>query len=218
MNKTTLNQLLENPLVAILRGVTPNELPLIANRLLAVGIRCIEVPLNSPRALSSIELLRDLVGEQGVVGAGTVMTVPQVLDSVAAGANLVLSPHLDPVVIRMSLNMGAIAMPGVATITEALAARNNGAECIKIFPADALGVRTIKGWSAVMPKDVHMFAVGGVDRTNIREFREAGVVGVGLGSSFYRPGISADLLEERAKELLIEWGQSLSLANLSCGP
>ena len=200
-----LQHLLAHPVVAILRGVTPDTVLGVAQVLLDAGFRVIEVPLNSPSPLASIEALAREFGADVLVGAGTVLSPAQVDDVVAAGAGLVLSPNCHAEVIAQTLRHGVLAMPGVATPSEAFAALAAGAQTLKLFPADVLGTASFKGWRAVLPKDTPMFGVGGIDADNLASFRRAGAAGVGLGSSLYVPGISLDELAQRARQLLAAW-------------
>lgn len=200
-----LQHLLAHPVVAILRGVTPDTVLGVAQVLLDAGFRVIEVPLNSPSPLASIEALAREFGADVLVGAGTVLSPAQVDDVVAAGAGLVLSPNCHAPVIAQTLRHGVLAMPGVATPSEAFAALAAGAQTLKLFPADVLGTASFKGWRAVLPKDTPMFGVGGIDADNLASFRQAGAAGVGLGSSLYVPSIGLAELAQRARQLLAAW-------------
>jgi 2-dehydro-3-deoxyphosphogalactonate aldolase len=192
--------------IAILRGVTPEELPGVADALLRAGIGVIEVPLNSPRPLQSIAQLAAAHGRQALVGAGTVLT-PQDVDAVAeAGARLVLSPHFDPAVVQRARQRGLWAMPGVATPTEGFAALTAGANGLKLFPGEMLGPPVLKAWRAVFPRDVPLYAVGGVGADNLAAYRAAGAVGAGVGSSLYTPGLGPEEIERRARALIAAWG------------
>ena len=200
-----LQRLLADPVVAILRGVTPETVLGVAQVLMEAGFRVIEVPLNSPSPLVSIETLAREFGAELLVGAGTVLSPAQVDEVVAAGATLVLSPNCHPPVIAQTLHHGALAMPGVATPSEAFTALAAGAQTLKLFPADVLGPASFKGWRAVLPKNTPMFGVGGIGADNLASFRQAGAAGVGLGSSLYVPGISLPELAQRARQLLAAW-------------
>lgn len=200
-----LQHLLAHPVVAILRGVTPDTVLGVAQVLLDAGFRVIEVPLNSPSPLASIEALAREFGADVLVGAGTVLSPAQVDDVVAAGAGLVLSPNCHAPVIAQTLRHGVLAMPGVATPSEAFAALAAGAQTLKLFPADVLGTASFKGWRAVLPTGTPMFGVGGIGVDNLASFRQAGAAGVGLGSSLYVPGIGLTELALRARQLLAAW-------------
>jgi 2-dehydro-3-deoxyphosphogalactonate aldolase len=202
---TTLPRLLANPLVAILRGVKPDEVLAVAETLVDAGWSSIEVPLNSPDPFTSLSRLAARFGDAIVLGAGTVLTADDVQRCADAGARLVLAPNRDVEVIRRARALGLLVMPGVATPSEAFEALAAGAQTLKLFPADVLGPASFKGWKAVLPAGVPMFAVGGVDAGNLRSFREAGAAGAGLGSSLYAPGRPLDDLRARAKVLAAAW-------------
>jgi len=192
-------------LIAILRGVRPDEAVAVAEVLCEAGFRAIEVPLNSPEPLQSIERLARALGPQIVLGAGTVTTVADVEAVQQAGAQLVLSPYRDVAVIRRCVALGLQAMPGVATPSEAFEALAAGAQSLKLFPADVLGPASFKAWSAVLPAGTPMYAVGGVDTGNLAVFRRAGAAGAGLGSALYRPGMDLGELRRRALAFLEAW-------------
>lgn len=193
-------------LIAILRGVRPDEVVAVADVLCEVGFRVIEVPLNSPQPLDSIERLARHLGDGVMVGAGTVRTAGEVEAVRDAGARLVLSPHRDVAVIRRTVDLGLQSMPGVATPTEAFDALDAGAHALKLFPADILGPASFKAWASVLPAGTPMYAVGGVDANNLGAFRRAGARGAGLGSSLYQSGIAAPELRRRALALCAAWG------------
>jgi 2-dehydro-3-deoxyphosphogalactonate aldolase len=194
-------------LIAILRGVRPEEVLDIAEVLVEAGWRAIEVPLNSPDPLRSIERLATALDPSILVGAGTVLS-PADVDAVhAAGAQLVLSPNRDLSVIGRTREHGLLSMPGVATPTEAFEALAAGASAIKLFPADVLGPGSFNAWAAVLPAHTAMYAVGGVDASNLGTFRRAGARGAGLGSSLYSPGIGLKDLRQRAQALLLAWSE-----------
>lgn len=194
--------------IAILRGVTPEEVLAVAQALLRAGITVIEVPLNSPRPLDSIAQLAAQHGREALVGAGTVLT-PEEVDAVAqAGAQLVLSPNLDPAVVRRARERGLWSMPGVATPSEGFAALAAGADGLKLFPGEMLGPPVLKAWRAVFPRSVSLYAVGGVGVDNLAAYRAAGAAGAGVGSSLYTPGMEPQEAERRARELLTAWGHS----------
>lgn len=179
----------EFPLVAILRGLTPPEAIGIGNALFEAGIRVMEVPLNSPvEPLESIRLLAGHFNGRAAVGAGTVLTPEDAGHVQAAGGQLVVSPNMNPAVIRRTVELGLHSVPGVATCTECFTALEAGADGLKIFPASVLGPKGIKDLTAVIPKEVDLFAVGGVTDENMGEWLATGVKGVGLGSNLYQPG------------------------------
>jgi len=201
----TLDALLRHPLVAILRGVRPDEVLAVADVLVDSGFGAIEVPLNSPDPCASIALLAARYGQAVVIGAGTVLDAAAVQRCAHAGARLILAPNRNGDVIAATRAAGLVAMPGVATPSEAFDALAAGAQALKLFPADVLGAASFKGWRAVLPADLPLFAVGGVDAGNLRAFRDAGAAGAGLGSSLYAPGRALDDLRSRAGRLLAAW-------------
>ena len=201
----TLAMLLQHPLVAILRGVAPDEVLAVADVLVGCGWRSIEIPLNSPEPFVSIERLAARYGDEVLIGAGTVLNAADTRRCADAGARLVLAPNRDAEVIRAARAAGLVVMPGVATPSEAFEALAAGAQALKLFPADVLGTASFKGWKAVLPAGVPMFAVGGVDAGNLHAFREAGAAGAGLGSSLYAQGRTLDELRSRAVALASSW-------------
>ena len=202
---TALKQLLDCPVIAILRGVTPDEVLAVGEVLIDAGFKVIEVPLNSPSAFASIEMLASRFGADVVVGAGTVLSVTGVDGSVSAGADLILAPNRNVAVIERAVHRGVVSMPGVATPSEGFEALAAGAHALKLFPSDVLGPVTVKAWRAVFPKSTPMFCVGGICVENMGAFRNAGANGVGLGSSLYEPGVSLTALAARASNLMVAW-------------
>lgn len=202
---TALQTLLARPVVAILRGVQPDEVVAVADVLMEAGFTTIEVPLNSPQPLQSIERLAAHCPHGVLVGAGTVLRAADVDACAAAGARLVLAPNLNPLVVQRAVALGLAAMPGVATPSEGFAALEAGAQLLKVFPADVLGTASIKAWRSVFPAGTAFFAVGGIGADNMAAFRQAGAAGVGLGSSLYAPGIGLEELRTRARRMLAAW-------------
>jgi len=194
-----------NGVIAILRGIAPGEVRQVGHALEACGVRCIEVPLNSPQAFAGIASLAREFGDRLQIGAGTVLTAAQVDRAVDAGAQLVLSPHFDADVVRRTKARGVYSMPGVATPTEGFAALQAGADALKLFPSELLGTAALKAWTAVFPAGTPMFSVGGVNVDNIGSFKAAGASGVGIGSGLYTPGISIGELARRARALIARW-------------
>ena len=195
------------PIVAILRGVKPDEILDIAAALVDAGIGGIEVPLNSPDPLVSIEKLCAAFGDKALCGAGTVLS-PQAVDDVAkVGGKLIVTPNTDPDVIRRAVELGLTAMPGFATPSEAFAAVKAGAKALKLFPAGTFGPGHIKAIKDVLPKDVLVYAVGGVGAANLEPWRAAGVAGIGVGGELYRPGYTAREVGQRASALVAAWNQ-----------
>ncbi len=188
----------EMPLVAILRGVRPEEAPAIGRALTEAGIGLIEVPLNSPDPLRSIAALRAALADSVLVGAGTVTRVDEVSAVRDAGGQLVVMPHAGLPVIRAARDAGLPAVPGFFTPTEGLGAIEAGAQALKCFPAGQMGSAGVAAQRAILPARVPLLPVGGVGLHNLGEFWRAGAAGFGLGSSLYRPGDSADKVGEVA--------------------
>jgi 2-dehydro-3-deoxyphosphogalactonate aldolase len=192
------------PLVAVLRGITPAEIPAVAAALVAEGFRILEVPLNSPQPFESIRLLAEAHGDACLVGAGTVLSMEDVTRVNAAGGRLVVMPHGDVAVVREAKRQRMICLPGAATPTEAFAALAAGADGIKMFPAEALPPPALKAWRAVLPSGTLVFPVGGIRPDNMAAYVAAGASGFGTGSNLYRPGMSA--AEVRAQAALFAKG------------
>jgi 2-dehydro-3-deoxyphosphogalactonate aldolase len=185
-------------IIAILRGISPSEMINVCDALIAAGIGFIEVPLNSPRPLDSIRSAVRHYGERARIGAGTVLS-PADVDAVAdAGGSFIVSPDCNPEVIRHTKSRGLGSYPGVLTPTEAFAALRAGADGLKFFPAEVLGAKGIKAMKAVLPPKVPLYAVGGANPDNFREFFSAGCSGFGLGTYLYKPGMRLDEIAERA--------------------
>lgn len=193
------------PLIAILRGVIPDEAVAIGQAVFEAGFRVIEVPLNSPTPLESISRLVAAFGDRARIGAGTVLTVAQVRDVAAAGGTLIVSPNANPDVIRATKTAGLWSAPGVATPTEGFAALDAGADMLKLFPAEQLGPSIVKAWRAVLPRDVPLVPVGGVTPENMPAFIAAGADGFGLGSVLYRPGMTAADVRKAADSFIAAW-------------
>ncbi|MDP8917041.1 MAG: 2-dehydro-3-deoxy-6-phosphogalactonate aldolase [Pseudomonadota bacterium] len=184
---TLEDALAETPVIAILRGVRPEEIEAHAEALHAAGVRVVEAPLNSPAPLDSIRRLCAWRGRL-VCGAGTVLT-PERVDAVAeAGGEIIVAPNTDPAVITRAVERGLPALPGFATATEAFTAIAAGARHLKLFPASSMGSAHLKALKAVLPPEVQVHAVGGVGPAAFAEWRAAGAAGFGLGSELYKPG------------------------------
>lgn len=189
----------ECPLIAIIRGVTPDEADDIGQAILEAGIRIIEVPLNSPDPLSSISSLSKRFGDVALIGAGTVLTIGQVTEVQSAGGALVVSPNTNLDVICASAAAGMVSCPGYFTPSEAFAALAAGANGLKLFPAEGASPAVLKAQRAVIANDVPLLAVGGMSPSNMQPWLEAGATGFGLGSGLYRPGQSAADTADKAR-------------------
>jgi 2-dehydro-3-deoxyphosphogalactonate aldolase len=203
----TLN-LAPTPLVAILRGVTPDEADSIAAVLVEAGFGAIEVPLNSPDPLVSIEIIARLFGDQVLVGAGTVLETHDVDKVAEAGARLVVAPNADHAVIERAVKLDLLAVPGVATPTEAFAALKAGASGLKLFPGEALGPDVLKAWRSVLPKETQLYPVGGITPERIGPYRRAGASGFGIGSALYKPGASVEDVRRAAQMFVKAWNEA----------
>ena len=190
------------PVVAILRGVTPDEAPGVAETLLQAGIRGVEVPLNSPDPIESIRRLARHFGDRALVGAGTVMTAAQVSEVAAAGGRLLVTPHADAELVRFAKTRGLLAAPGCFTPTEAFALLAAGADALKLFPAEAASPAVLRSLLAVLPKGTAVLPVGGMSAETIGPWRAAGALGFGIGSSLYKPGDSAATVGGKARVLV----------------
>lgn len=193
---------MSTPLIAILRGVTPVEVVEITGALIDEGFTMIEVPLNSPDALTSVKLISEIYGNRVLIGAGTVLTVEQVKAVAAVGGKLIVSPNINADVVKRSKELGLISVPGVATPTEMFNAIDAGADAVKAFPADMFPPSTIKSWCAVMPEDFHILAVGGITPDNMAAYIACGVKGFGIGSNLYKSGKSLNDLRSDAKKFI----------------
>ncbi len=201
-NKKLEGWLQRIPLVAILRGVRPEEAVDIATAIYAAGIGIIEVPLNSPQPLRSISNISRALGHTCVIGCGTLVNADDVLAVVDAGAELAVMPNSDPVVISRCLQFGLTPMPGWATASEALLACQAGARYLKLFPAATYGTGHLKAVRAVLPEDVKIFAVGGVGADVAHQWLRAGIDGFGVGSEIYVAGRSAVATGQRAEQVV----------------
>lgn len=187
------------PLVAILRGVRPPEVEAIGDALVEAGFTIIEVPLNSPDPLRSIERLAKRLGDRALIGAGTVLTPAQV-DSVRdAGGQMIVSPNSNPEVIARTVRAGLLSLPGFMTPDEAFTALEAGAHALKLFPADVVGLRMLKAVQAVLPTGVPVLAVGGIEPSTVPAWLAAGADGLGLGSALYQPGMFVEAVAQNAR-------------------
>ncbi len=192
-------------IVAILRGISPDEAIAVGQALFDAGVRVVEVPLNSPAPFLSIAKLAKEFAGRMIVGAGTVLTVQDVNMLKSAGGEICVSPDCNEVVIARSVELAMVPLPGVFTPTEAFAAIRAGATNLKLFPAEAASPAVIKAWKAVLPRHVKIYAVGGVTPENMGEWLAAGASGFGIGSSIYKPGMSVDAVREAAGKLVSSW-------------
>jgi 2-dehydro-3-deoxyphosphogalactonate aldolase len=200
------------PLVAILRGITPEDVVDVSDALVDAGFTIIEVPLNSPAPLESIARLHAKYGEEILVGAGTVTTAAQVKDIVAAGGRLIVMPHGDGDVVRAAKAAGLACIPGVATPTEGFAALANGADALKLFPAELLTPTVLKAMRAVFPSATRFLPVGGITPDSMASYVAAGAAGFGLGGALYRRGDDAARVARNARDFVSAWKRLRSVA------
>ncbi|ATA26011.1 2-dehydro-3-deoxy-6-phosphogalactonate aldolase [Brenneria goodwinii] len=186
------------PLIAILRGITPEEVLEHVAALLDAGFDAVEIPLNSPEPFRSIQLTVERFGDRALIGAGTVLKPQQVDELNNVGGKLVVTPSINPAVIRRAVECGMTVCPGCATATEAFNALDAGAQALKIFPSVSFGPGYIKALKAVLPKDIPVFAVGGVTPANLADYLGAGCLGAGLGGDLYRAGQSVAVTTQKA--------------------
>jgi 2-dehydro-3-deoxyphosphogalactonate aldolase len=189
------------PVVAILRGIRPEEVEAVGAALLAEELTILEVPLNSPNPLESIRRLHAAFGERALVGAGTVTSEDEVAAIARAGARLMVTPHCDPALVRAARARGMVACPGFFTPGEAFALLAAGADALKLFPAEAASPAVLRALLAVLPKGTAVLPVGGIGADNIPAWKAAGAAGFGVGSSLYKPGDTAAAVSEKARAL-----------------
>lgn len=194
------------PLIAILRGVRPDEVVAIGEELVAAGFTLIEVPMNSPDPLDSVARLAAALGDRAMIGAGTVLTVDQVAAMRDAGGRMVISPNTNIDVIRATATAGLVSLPGIATPSEALAAIDAGATALKLFPAEAASPTVLKAMRAILPANLRVLPVGGIVPEGMASWREAGAAGFGLGSALYKPGMPASEVGARARAFVAALG------------
>jgi 2-dehydro-3-deoxyphosphogalactonate aldolase len=205
MDSRFADALAKFPLVAILRGVTPAESPAILRALVSEGFLLIETPLNSPEPFESIKTMRALAPAEALVGAGTVKSPAEVAAVAEANGDLIVMPHADSEVIAAAKTRGLIALPGVATPTEAFAALKAGADGLKAFPAEMVAPAVVKAWRAVIPASVPILPVGGITPENMGPYLDAGASGFGLGSALYRPGDGPARVAKKAAAFAAAW-------------
>ena len=192
-------------IIAILRGIRPEEVLAVADALIGAGITKIEVPLNSPDAIASVAALAERFGDVAVIGAGTVLTPADVDSVVAAGGQLIVSPDANPTVIARTKALGLLSYPGVMTPTECFAALRAGADGLKLFPGSLIGPAGLKALRAVLPEGTEVLAVGGAGPGNFAEWFAAGASGFGIGTALYRPGEGAGEVAARAREIVAQY-------------
>ncbi|WP_395058594.1 2-dehydro-3-deoxy-6-phosphogalactonate aldolase [Polaromonas sp.] len=192
------------PLVGILRGLRPDEALPVGRALLEVGWTLIEVPLNSPQPLQSIEAMAATL-PGALVGAGTVLSADQVRNVHAAGGQLVVAPNFDAGVVREAVRLGMVCLPGVMTATEAFAALQAGATGLKLFPAEMITPAVVKALRAVLPAPTLLLPVGGISPDNLASYRSAGASGFGIGSALYAPGMTAAQVAENAMKFIASY-------------
>lgn len=197
-------------LVAILRGVRPEEVEEIGAALFEAGITTLEVPLNSPRPFESIARLARRFGDEALVGAGTVLSPEEVEQVAGAGGRLVVSPNCNPAVIARTLELGMASFPGVFTASECFSALVAGARSLKLFPAAQAGPAGLKALKSVLPEDCEVYAVGGADAGNFAEWIGAGAAGFGLGTALYTPGASPREVSEKAAAAVAAFDRALT--------
>ncbi len=196
------NWLERSPLIAILRGVRPDEVIPICAALEAAGVAVVEVPLNSPNPMESIHLLAENFGERLLIGAGTVMTPAQVEEIAGVGGRLIVTPHADPELVRAAKRLKMFAAPGFFTPAEAFSLLRAGADAIKLFPAEGSNPAALRGMRAILPPGTLVIPVGGIAPDNIGIWHEAGAAGYGIGSSIYKPGDTAEIVGRKAVALV----------------
>jgi len=193
------------PLIAILRGLTPDEAVDVGEAIVAAGFRCLEVPLNSPDPLESIRRLRAALDGRALVGAGTVLTVEAARQVAEAGCQLIISPNTKAEVIRETKTLGLLSLPGFFTPSEAFAALEAGADALKLFPAELAGPRGLKAIRAVMPTATRIYPVGGVEPDSMADWCSAGASGFGIGSAVFKPGQSPQAVGAQAARFVAGW-------------
>ena len=199
------------PLIAILRGIRPDEVLAHTQALVDAGFDAIEIPLNSPDWAQSVQLAARAFGDRALIGAGTVLRAEDIDLMVAAGGKLVVTPNTHTPVIRAAVHAGLVTCIGCMTATEAFAALDAGAQALKIFPAGNLGTGYVRALKAVLPADVPVFAVGGITPENLADYLAAGCIGAGLGSDLYRPGQPVERTAERARAFVAAYRAAQSV-------
>ena len=196
------------PLIAILRGLKPEEAVEIGEAIVAAGFRCLEVPLNSPEPLESIRRLRQALDGRALVGAGTVLNVAAAREVAEAGGQLIISPNTNVEVIAETKTLGLLSLPGFFTPSEAFAALDAGADALKLFPAEVAGPKGLKAVRAVLPAETRIYPVGGVDPDSMSAWRSAGASGFGIGSAVFKPGQTPEQVGLQAADFVARWNGS----------
>jgi 2-dehydro-3-deoxyphosphogalactonate aldolase len=202
---------MKRPLIAILRGIKPEETNDIVKALIDTGLTAIEIPLNSPEPFRSIEIAAKIAPADCLIGAGTVLAVEDVDRLDSAGGRLLVTPNVEPAVISRARDKGMVSMPGVFTATEALQAARAGATGLKFFPASVLGASGINAIRAVLPPELVIAAVGGVSDKNFADYTKAGIYAFGLGTSLYKPGMTAAEVAERARATILSYDTAVGV-------
>lgn len=200
---------MKRPLIAILRGIKPEETADIVGALIETGFTAIEIPLNSPEPFRSIKIAAKMAPADCLIGAGTVLTIEDVDRLDGAGGKLLVTPNVEPAIISRARDKGMVTMPGVFTATEALSAARAGATGLKFFPAGVLGASGITAIRAVLPPELVIAAVGGVSDKNFADYTKAGILAFGLGTSLYKPGMTAAEVAERAKATIYAYDEAI---------
>lgn len=198
------------PLIAILRGISPEHSVAAAMAILDAGISTIEIPLNSPAPLESIRLMSGAVGDRATIGAGTVLTSSAVQAVKDAGGTIVVSPDCNPEVISATRALGMESWPGVMTPTECFAAIRAGATGLKLFPGNLIGPAGLSAIKAVLPSDVPVYAVGGAGPDTFADWLAAGAAGFGIGSALYKPGMATEEVADRAAEIVSAYDEAIA--------
>lgn len=202
----------DRKLIAILRGIEPWQALDVAQALIEAGITKIEVPLNSPSALESIQLMVEQFADKAAFGAGTVLNVKDVEEVAKTGARMIISPNCNLAVIRRSKELKMLSFPGVLTPSECFTAIDAGADGLKIFPASIIGPAGVAAMAVVLPKTMPIFAVGGANANNFGEWIAAGVSGFGMGSALFKPGYSTEKIALIAKQMVAAYDTAKGLA------
>ena len=199
---TLLDNLSTVPLIAVLRGIKPDEVCSVAEVLSNAGFRCLEVPLNSPDPFSSIRLMHKHYGDKHLIGAGTVLKTEQVFQVKKAGGRLIIMPHCDTEIIRLAKQQGLYCIPGASTITEVFNAYKAGADAVKLFPAELISPEAVKAYRAVLPEESILLPVGSITPQKMTAYFKAGANGFGLGGALYKAGDSLEAVALKAQAFI----------------